>query len=43
MAGKQEKVEAVRCVCGRQPCTVKHKSRYMLSCPAQHVCSMRSR
>ena len=43
MPGKQEKEEALRCVCGRRPCTVKHKSRYMLSCPAQNECAMRSR
>lgn len=43
MAGKQEKVEAVRCICGRRPCTVKHKSRYMLTCPAHLSCAMRSR
>lgn len=43
MASNQEKVEPVRCVCGRHPCTVKHKSRFMLSCPAQNICSMRSR
>ena len=43
MAGKQEKVEPVRCICGRQPCTVKHKSRFMLSCPAVLTCAMRSR
>lgn len=43
MAGKQEKEQALRCICGRVPCTVKHKSRYMLSCPAQNACAMRSR
>lgn len=30
------------CVCGRRPCTVKHKGRYMLSCPDQGKCAMRS-
>ena len=43
MANKQEKLEAVRCICGRQPCSVKHKGRYMVTCPAQDKCSMRSR
>ena len=43
MANKQEKETALRCICGREPCTVKHKSRYMLSCPAQNKCAMRSR
>lgn len=40
---KQEKEEAVRCICGRQPCSVKHKGRYMVSCTAQDKCAMRSR
>lgn len=40
---EQEQVVALRCICGREPCTVKHKSRYMLSCPAQNECAMRSR
>ncbi len=40
---KQEKAEAVRCICGRQPCTVKHKGRHMVTCPAQDKCAMRSR
>lgn len=39
----QEKETALRCICGRDPCTVKHRSRYMLSCPAQNKCAMRSR
>lgn len=39
----QEKETALRCICGRVPCTVKHRSRYMLSCPAQNICAMRSR
>lgn len=43
MSDKQEKAEPVRCICGRQPCTVKHKSRFMLSCPAALSCAMRSR
>lgn len=40
MKNKQEKEAA--CVCGRRPCTVKVKSRYMLSCPAPFECAMRS-
>lgn len=43
MSGQQEKVEAVRCICGRRPCSVKHKGRYMITCPAQDKCAMRSR
>lgn len=31
------------CVCGRRPCTVKHKSQYMISCPDTMRCAMRSR
>ena len=31
------------CVCGRRPCVVKMRSKYMLSCPATTVCAMRSR
>lgn len=37
----EKEVVAVVCVCGATPCTVKHKSRYMLSCPRNLECSMR--
>lgn len=41
---KEEKPEVPRvCVCGREPCTVKHKGRYMLSCPVPIECAVRSR
>ena len=40
---KQEKEAAGVCVCGRQPCVIKMRSKYMLSCPATTVCAMRSR
>lgn len=38
---KQEKEAAGVCVCGHQPVTVKHKSRYMVACPDGMACSMR--
>lgn len=31
------------CVCGAEPCIVKCKSRYMVSCRRQHTCAVRSR
>lgn len=42
---KEEKVAEVPrvCVCGREPCMVKHKSKYMLACPVLTECAMRSR
>ena len=40
---EQEKAEPARCICGRKPCTVKHKGRHMVSCTAQDKCAMRSR
>lgn len=43
MKTEQEKEAARVCVCGRKPCTVKCKSKYMLSCPATTKCAMRSR
>lgn len=44
----QKKSEEVKetprvCVCGAEPCIVKCKSRYMVSCRRQHTCAMRSR
>lgn len=38
---KQEKVTAGVCVCGQEPVTVKHKSRYLVACPDSLRCSMR--
>ena len=29
------------CVCGREPCITKHKSKYLVACPAALECSMR--
>ena len=29
------------CVCGRQPCIVKCRSRYLAACPAAMECAMR--
>lgn len=41
---KEEKVVLPRvCVCGREPCMVKHKGRYMMACPTITDCAMRSR
>lgn len=41
MANKQEKEVAGVCVCGQMPCTVKHKSRYLVACPDSMACSIR--
>lgn len=30
-------------MCGHRPCTVKHKSKYLLACPDSMACTMRSR
>lgn len=38
---KQEAEVARVCVCGRTPCTVKHKSKFMISCTAPMECAMR--
>lgn len=40
---KQEKEAAgvCVCVCGRDPVITKHKSRYLVACPAALECSMR--
>ena len=39
---KQEpEVPVCVCVCGQLPCTVKHKSRYLVACPDACACSMR--
>ena len=41
---EEKKPETPRvCVCGRTPCTVKHKSKYLLACPDSLTCSVRSR
>lgn len=40
---EKEKAVPVVCVCGKVPCTVKHKSKHMLSCPDILSCSMRNR
>lgn len=29
------------CVCGCQPCTVKYKSKHMVTCPNTLICAMR--
>lgn len=31
------------CVCGKMPCTVKMRSKWMLACPDHLHCAMRSR
>lgn len=39
---EKEKPEAPAvCVCGNHPATVKHKSRYMVCCPAAMTCAIR--
>ena len=42
-ASKQKKEEAVECACGKAPCTVKYRSKYMITCPDAMTCAMRSR
>lgn len=37
----KEKVVAGVCVCGHLPCTVKHKSKYLLACPDGLYCAIR--
>lgn len=38
---KPKKKKAAPCVCGRAPCMVEHKARYMYACPDMLACSMR--
>lgn len=38
---KQEKVTAGVCVCGRLPCTTKHKRLWLVACPDGMACAMR--
>ena len=38
----EEKAAPRVCECGRKPVTVKHRSRYMVSCPDTTNCAMRS-
>lgn len=38
---EQEKEAPGVCVCGQVPCTVKHKSRWLVACPDAVACSMR--
>lgn len=38
---KKPKEKAVACVCGQLPCTVKHKSKYLLACPDGLHCAIR--
>lgn len=39
---KQEPATPVRCDCGRTPCTVKNRGKYMLACPDLLTCGGRS-